>query len=1094
MYWIVSPFSAKNNGISNYCENAKQLLRSAGIEAEVIKNDENLNVSGFEKKIAELVSADDYLEIPDAWGLFSKSRPKCKIHARLHAPSLYLQRLNGTQENKARFMRELESVYNADFISSPSFANTLQYELKDGTVVNNFPNPIHISDSTPVNVPKDIDIIFIGRHDKVKGADYLYNLLWHLPSSLNVAVVGIDPNEEGRYKEACQHLNVEFHGWIDNSAKESLLARAKVCAVLSRFESFSLVCVEAIANHCHVVSWHVGGIPECFPSDAVTTVKLGNVLTFAAACTEHLEDYSNKIFDVNAFISENNAKFVAGVKSFIDGKTFETVPKVRQPDHASQEKISAIKLDVVSRFFATKKMSIFGYSMMNEHAEQMWGAAHSLFEDYNYVSRKPLGYNNKFDKNFHVANDKYFVYDWRFEPTKLATHVKSCSPDMVFVFNGNNSHFDTAKIEIEKINNVPFVFSELGWLPQYGHIYFDAEGANHRSRLCRSTLEELVGRIKTEEIIVQEFKHQRVLLALQLPGDTTLSADSFPKQYSHIDFITRIRRSIPENLHLVIRKHPRDKTEYNLQSFENTSFDTNSDGLETLSQVDAVIAVNSTFLFDALRFNVNVYHFGHGVISNKKVAIDCSEKLLKDVWLDKIKFSKTRRETLLEYMKKRQLNVSQLHETKDPASFSDSLYPLVESKLEHNAKSIIPEQPKKAVAQTTTSAKKTPVKPAANSTPLRKASKGICETILMRANEKKLANSHLINLLMKIPAFRTRATKSLLVDALKNKKIGIELDNEFKNIRNIQKLVPEKVFAYHRTKWVYFGVSKQTINFAKSALISKLATAQKMDVAAMLCEGGAYANALDLAKECLQHNPAIFRKKQYLRLAHLVAMEANYVKALPEDEATYIQRLNQCFQRVEKNQSDFIRYLQSNKHSFAVIGNSPNSRGTKMGKEINTKSMVARFNTYDVSLERRTDIGQKTNVWVKSPSFEEVGRKLLHDMNVVMITGTNHLDRSPSAYDFFRDFLPYKDLIIGITPPELYAKLAKQLSAPPSGGMQFLNLLKEISGKINRRNISGFSLTLNDALKGANGEANQKQKYNHNWTKEVEHISTLISA
>lgn len=1090
MYWIVSPFSTKNNGISNYCENAKNLLISAGIEAEVITNDENLNVAGLEKKIIELVSAHDFLEIPDAWGLFSKVKPSCRVHTRMHAPSLFLQQLNGSPENKIRFTRELESIYNADFISSPSHANTEQYNLKEGTRVNNFPNPIQANNNNNNNTdtPKDIDIIFIGRFDKVKGADYLYNLLWHLPSTLKVAIVGIDQAEELHYREACSHLTVEFHGWIDNNIKNDLLARSKVCAVLSRFESFSLVCVEAIANHCHVVSWHVGGIPECFPSKFVSTVKQGNILSFAAMCADHLATYAEKTFDVNIFIAENNAKFLAGVKSFIKNTDFENALSIRPPEHASQEKIAEVKSDIVSRFFSREKMSIFGYSMMNEHAEQMWGAAHSLFKDYNYVSRKPLGYNNKFDKNFPIANDKFFVYDWRFDAPRLAYHVKAHSPDMVFVFNGNNSHFDVARTEIEKTNNVPFIFSELGWLPQYGHIYFDCEGANHRSRFCKSTLEDLVGHIETEELIVEEFKHQRVLLALQLPGDTTLSTESFPKQYPHNEFISRVRNSIPDELELVIRKHPRDKTDYNLQGLENTYFDTNIDGLETLNQVDAVIAVNSTFLFDALKFNVNVYHFGHGVISNKKVAIDCSDKLLKDVWLDKIKFSKTRREILLDYMKKRQLNVSQFHDTQDPASFHDSLYPLVESKLEHNAKKVIPEKVKQPAAKAVAS------KPAANSAPIRKVKKGICEKILKHANDKKLANSFAVNALMKIPAFRTRATKSLMVDAIRNKKIGNELENDFKSIRNIQKLVPEKAFVYHRTKWVYFGITKQTVNFAKSALVTKLTNGQKMDVAAMLCESGAYANALELAKECLTRNPSVFRKKQYLRLAHLVSVETGYVNTLPEDEAHYIKCLSECFLRVEKNQGDFIRYLQSNKHSFAIVGNSPNNRGTKMGKEINSKSMVARFNTFDTSLERRTDVGQKTNVWIKSPTFEEVSRKLTHDLNVVMITGTNHLDRSPSAYDFFSDFLPNKNLIIGITPPEIYAKIAKQLSAPPSGGMQFLTLIKEISGRINRKNISGFSLTLNDALKGANGEANQKQKYNHNWSKEVEQISTLISA
>ena len=1087
MYWIVSPFSSKNNGISNYCENAKEILCASGIESQVITNDENLNVAELEKKITALVSPDDFLEIPDAWGLFSKNKPVCKLHTRMHAPSLFLQKLNGTPENRPRFARELASIYNADYISSPSHANTLKYELKDEAHVNHFPNPIQPTKTDLVKRDKDIDIIFIGRFDKVKGADYLYNLLWHLPTGTKVSVVGIDPEQTDKYSDACQHITVEFHGWIENAVKDELLARSKICAVLSRFESFSLVCFEAISMHTHVVSWHVGGIPECFPSNFVTTIKEGNILAFAAACVEHLESFSDKTFYVSDFINENNRKFTDGVKSFINGEIIQSTLQLRPPQYGTEEKIQFIKKDIVGRFFSTRKMNIFGYSMMNEHAEQMWGGAHSLFDNYNYVSRKPLGYNNKFDENFPVANDKFFVYDWRFETDRLSKHVKSFSPDIIFVFNGNNSHFDKAKSEIQQESNLPFVFSELGWLPQFGHIYFDAEGANHRSRLSKASLEDLIGDLKAEIVVEKDFTHNKVLLALQLPGDTTLSAESFPKQYSHIDFITVIRRSIPAHLHLVIRKHPRDKNDYNLEIFENTSFDTNENGEDSLREVDAVIAVNSTFLFEALKHEVNVYHFGLGVISNKGVAIDCTVENIDELWLDKITANITRRKALLSYMERRQLNVSKFNKDREPTSFSDSLYPLLESKLEHEAHSVIPVVKPHA-----------PIKPKLKST-VTSANKqkhkiGTCEKILSYANEKKLANSFVISTLFKVPAFRSRATKSLMVEPLKNKKIGIELDNEFKKIRNIQKLVPEKTFVYYRAKWIYYGLSKPLINYAKSALTATLNSSQKMDIAAILCEGGAYANALEIAKKCLEKNPAIFRKKQYLRLAHLVSMEANYLKSLPEDESIYITRLNECFERVSEDQSEFIKYLQRHKHSFAIIGNSPNSRGTKMGKEINTKAMVARFNSFDVSLEKRTDVGQKTNVWVKSPTFEEVSRKLLHDLDVVMITGTNHLDRSPSAYDFFCDFIPHKNIIIGITPPELYMRISQELSAPPSGGMQFLSLLKEISGKINKKNLCGFSFSVNDALKGVNGEANQKLKYNHNWTKEVDYIAKRITA
>ncbi|HBL7771070.1 TPA: hypothetical protein LTB51_004834, partial [Escherichia coli] len=132
----------------------------------------------------------------------------------------------------------------------------------------------------------------------------------------------------------------------------------------------------------------------------------------------------------------------------------------------------------------------------------------------------------------------------------------------------------------------------------------------------------------------------------------------------------------------------------------------------------------------------------------------------------------------------------------------------------------------------------------------------------------------------------------------------------------------------------------------------------------------------------------------------------------------------------------------------------------KKGKEINKCNIVIRFNSYDTSLNRRADIGVKTDIWVKSPSFEEVSRKSLAGLKAVIITGTNHIDRSPSAFDFFYDF--YKSNIpTTCIPFDIYQSLCKKISSPPSGGVQVLSWIKEINGKLANDDVLGFSLNKN---------------------------------
>ncbi|MEL5833579.1 hypothetical protein J4X76_26115, partial [Escherichia coli] len=94
-YYFVSPFSHKNNGISNYVASAYHLLLENGIDAQIIRNDERLSPKQLEDKINSIATENDIVELPDAWGLYhNETHTKFKRHVRLHAPSKLLQELN----------------------------------------------------------------------------------------------------------------------------------------------------------------------------------------------------------------------------------------------------------------------------------------------------------------------------------------------------------------------------------------------------------------------------------------------------------------------------------------------------------------------------------------------------------------------------------------------------------------------------------------------------------------------------------------------------------------------------------------------------------------------------------------------------------------------------------------------------------------------------------------------------------------------------------------------------------------------------------------------------------------------------------------
>lgn len=43
---------------------------------------------------------------------------------------------------------------------------------------------------------KDIDVIFVGRLDLVKGSDYLSKLISHFPNNINIKIIGINITEK----------------------------------------------------------------------------------------------------------------------------------------------------------------------------------------------------------------------------------------------------------------------------------------------------------------------------------------------------------------------------------------------------------------------------------------------------------------------------------------------------------------------------------------------------------------------------------------------------------------------------------------------------------------------------------------------------------------------------------------------------------------------------------------------------------------------------------------------------------------------------------------------------------------------------------
>jgi hypothetical protein len=127
--------------------------------------------------------------------------------------------------------------------------------------------------------PRDqeaLTVLFVGRLERRKGVDLLLDAAARLLAAhenLKFTLVGKDTENteigetysaafKRKYAERPEIVSrVTFVGWVDDPELQKFYADADVCCFPSRYESFGLVLVEAMAAGKPVVATRVGGIP-----------------------------------------------------------------------------------------------------------------------------------------------------------------------------------------------------------------------------------------------------------------------------------------------------------------------------------------------------------------------------------------------------------------------------------------------------------------------------------------------------------------------------------------------------------------------------------------------------------------------------------------------------------------------------------------------------------------------------------------------------------------------------------------------------------------------------------------------------------------
>jgi hypothetical protein len=183
-------------------------------------------------------------------------------------------------------------------------------------------------------------------------------------------------------------------------------------------------------------------------------------------------------------------------------------------------------------------------------------------------------------------------------------------------------------------NGVKVLFSELGWFPQAGTVYFDDEGTNAEVSFNRKEYPDCSAG-EHREFLLRRRRFYRskaglgflsspppfsiarpdfskpVLVPLQDESDTNITLASPFQRMS--DFVEYLATSY-SSLRFVVRPHPSSPPSVTLPKYANVHYQEGSvDVYRNMQDYGMVVGLNSTLLLESAMMNMPVVAFGSGI-------------------------------------------------------------------------------------------------------------------------------------------------------------------------------------------------------------------------------------------------------------------------------------------------------------------------------------------------------------------------------------------------------------------------------------------------------------------------------------------------
>ena len=162
------------------------------------------------------------------------------------------------------------------------------------------PNGIQTGTFRPLDVEKKHDLLFIGRFQKSKGLDVLLHALRSIQNTWGEAyrlgIVGEFTDEQRTFivnstPEAVRE-GIVFLGTVQRVDMPKIISSGNLVIVPSRYESFGLPALEAMACGIPVLAAKVGGLPEIIDESVGALVEPDDDQALASAIYTSIRDAS----------------------------------------------------------------------------------------------------------------------------------------------------------------------------------------------------------------------------------------------------------------------------------------------------------------------------------------------------------------------------------------------------------------------------------------------------------------------------------------------------------------------------------------------------------------------------------------------------------------------------------------------------------------------------------------------------------------------------------------------------------------------------------------------------------------------------------